>query len=167
MSLLACTNDACIARSPLPLHPSFFQNFDRALMQLDEKFLFLASDHQMVTQADEEKKVVVAERGPLIFVFNFHVSKTYDALEIGAGEPGKYRVALDSDGFDFGGEGRVGWDVDHFTRPGGPKCSIGPYPADVRPCALTVLAPSRTVQAYVRLPDQQVLPKTEESEFES
>lgn len=34
-------------------------------------------------------------------------------------EPGKYRVALDSDAWDYGGEGRVGWDVDHFSEVGG------------------------------------------------
>lgn len=33
-------------------------------------------------------------------------------------EPGKYRVALDSDAWDYGGEGRVGWDVDHFSEVG-------------------------------------------------
>lgn len=31
-------------------------------------------------------------------------------------EPGKYRVILDSDAWDFGGRGRVGHDVDHFTQ---------------------------------------------------
>ena len=31
--------------------------------------------------------------------------------------PGKWRVALDSDAFCFGGQGRVGHDVDHFTVP--------------------------------------------------
>lgn len=30
-------------------------------------------------------------------------------------EPGRYRVALDSDAWDFGGPGRVGHDVDHFS----------------------------------------------------
>ena len=33
-------------------------------------------------------------------------------------EPGRYRVALDSDAWDFGGPGRVGHDVDHFTSVG-------------------------------------------------
>ena len=33
-------------------------------------------------------------------------------------EPGRYRVALDSDAWDFGGPGRVGHDVDHFSTVG-------------------------------------------------
>jgi hypothetical protein len=32
-------------------------------------------------------------------------------------EPGRFRVAVDSDGNCFGGQGRVGWDADHFTTP--------------------------------------------------
>lgn len=39
-------------------------------------------------------------------------------LQIPVPEPGKYRVALDSDAWDYGGQGRVGWDVDHFTSVG-------------------------------------------------
>ncbi len=41
-----------------------------------------------------------------------------DSPQIPVPEPGKYRVALDSDGWDYGGKGRVGWDVDHFTEVG-------------------------------------------------
>lgn len=40
------------------------------------------------------------------------------APQIPVPEPGKYRVALDSDAWDYGGKGRVGWDVDHFTAVG-------------------------------------------------
>lgn len=42
-----------------------------------------------------------------------------DELQVGAGEGGKYRVVLDSDAPAFGGHGRVGHDVDHFTQPEG------------------------------------------------
>jgi hypothetical protein len=114
-------------------------------------------------------QVIVAERGPLVWVFNFSPFNTYEGLQVGrcacrpivlvrsaaptralppqllpaaalpfsarggshtptpapplppfprqipVPEPGKYRVALDSDAWDFGGPGRVGHDVDHFT----------------------------------------------------
>ena len=39
-------------------------------------------------------------------------------------EPGRYRVTLDSDAWDFGGPGRVGHDVDHFTSVRGVCCTI-------------------------------------------
>ncbi len=38
-------------------------------------------------------------------------------LQVAVPEPGKYRVVIDSDGMCYGGKGRVGWDVDHFTNP--------------------------------------------------
>ena len=40
-------------------------------------------------------------------------------LQVGAPDGGRYRVALDSDAVDFGGSGRVGHGVDHFTEPEG------------------------------------------------
>jgi Alpha amylase, C-terminal all-beta domain len=38
---------------------------------------------------------------------------------VGAGEGGRYRVVLDSDEGRFGGQGRLGHGVDHFTQPEG------------------------------------------------
>ena len=38
---------------------------------------------------------------------------------MGAPDGGRYRVALDSDADDFGGSGRVGHGIDHFTEPEG------------------------------------------------
>merc|ERR1719352_2128615 len=46
-------------------------NFDKALQALEEKFSFMSHEHQFVSMACEERKVIVAERGPLLFVFNF------------------------------------------------------------------------------------------------
>ena len=66
-----------------------------------------------------EAQVIVAERGPLVWVFNFSPFNSYEGYKVGAPEGGRYRVALDSDATDFGGEGRVGHDVDHFTQPEG------------------------------------------------
>lgn len=73
------------------------------------------------------------ERGDLVFVFNFHPHKSYSryvstcelvtdvwvlcvsysnrsvlrSYKVGCDLPGKYRVALDSDAREFGGQGRV------------------------------------------------------------
>ncbi len=47
-------------------------NFDRGMMDLDERFNVLNSLHQYITLAHEGDKVIAFERGPLLFVFNFH-----------------------------------------------------------------------------------------------
>ena len=38
-------------------------------------------------------------------------------MQVATPVPGKWRVALDSDAHCFGGRGRIGHDVDHFTIP--------------------------------------------------
>ena len=49
-------------------------------------------------------------------------------LQVPVPEPGKYRVVLDSDALSFGGRGRVGHDVDHFTSV---RCAVHAVPWDV------------------------------------
>ncbi|KAL6754518.1 starch branching enzyme [Haematococcus lacustris] len=121
-------------------------DFDRALMELDDKFNFLTSVHQWVTHMDEEEQVLVAERGPLLFVFNFSPFNTYEGYRVAAPTPGKWRVALDSDAFCFGGKGRVSWDADHFSVP-------EPRRYHDRDQSMLVLSPTRSVVAYYRTED--------------
>ena len=128
-------------------------NFDRAMMNLDKRYEFLAHEHQWVSTACDERKLIIAERGPLIFVFNFHPTNTYEDLEIGVGMPGKYRITLDTDAWDFGGKGRVIHDAEHFTNPGGPESWVGPYEQEPRPCGMKVLSPARSAQVYFKVPE--------------
>ena len=41
--------------------------------------------HQWVTHMDDERQVLVFERGPLVFVFNWSPHKDYEGLKVGAG----------------------------------------------------------------------------------
>ncbi|ESR48590.1 hypothetical protein CICLE_v10000256mg [Citrus x clementina] len=88
------------------LRYKFMNAFGRAMNELDDKFPFLASTKQIVSSTNEEDKVIVFERGDLVFVFNFHPENTYEGYKVGCDLPGKYRVALDSDAWGFGGDGR-------------------------------------------------------------
>ena len=147
--------------------------WDAACMALEEAHGFLGSAHQVVsftgpggdgrkaaaadtsatlnkTEAGSQpgaSHVIVAERGPLLFVFNFSPSQHLDGLQVGVGLGGRYRVALDSDSPAFGGGGRVGHDVDHFTTPAGAE--EGGFQG--RPHWLRVCAPPRTAVAYARV----------------
>lgn len=124
--------------------------FDRAMNLLDEKFSFLVSTKQIVSSRNEDDKVIVFERGDLVFVFNFHQENTYDGYKVGCDLPGKYRVALDSDAVEFGGHGRVDHDVDHFTTPEGipgvPETNF-----NNRPNSFKVLSPPRTCVVFYRV----------------
>ncbi|XP_068646591.1 1,4-alpha-glucan-branching enzyme 1, chloroplastic/amyloplastic-like [Aristolochia californica] len=137
------------------LRYKFMNAFDRAMNELDETFSFLASSKLIVSSADEEDKVIVCERGNLVFVFNFHPENTYEGYKVGCDLPGKYRVALDSDASEFGGQGRVGHDVDHFTSPEGvpgkPETNF-----NNRPNSFRVLCPPRTCVVYYRVDEDSI-----------
>ncbi|GMH18906.1 hypothetical protein Nepgr_020747 [Nepenthes gracilis] len=136
------------------LRYKFMNAFDSAMNLLDEKFSFLSSSKQIVSSANEEDKIIVFEHGDLVFVFNFHTEKTYEGYKIGCDLPGKYRVALDSDAWEFGGGGRVDHDIDHFTMaegiPGVPETNF-----NNRPNSFKVLSPPRTCVAYYRVEENQ------------
>lgn len=132
------------------LRYKYVNAFDRAMNSLDEKFSFLTSTKQIVSSTNEADKVIVFERGDLVFVFNFHPNNTNEGYKIGCDLPGKYRVALDSDAFEFGGHGRVGHGVDHFTNPEGipgvPETNF-----NNRPNSFKVLSPARTCVVYYKV----------------
>jgi 1,4-alpha-glucan branching enzyme len=134
------------------LRYKFMNNFDKAMNELDDKFHFLASSKQIVSSANEEDKVIVFERGDIVFVFNFHPEKSYSGYKIGCDMAGKYRVALDSDALEFGGYGRVSHDVDHFTSPEGvpgkPETNF-----NNRPNSFKILLPPRTCLVYFKVPE--------------
>ncbi|XP_024020140.1 1,4-alpha-glucan-branching enzyme 1, chloroplastic/amyloplastic [Morus notabilis] len=136
------------------LRYKFMNAFDRAMNLLDEKYHFLSSTKQIVSSANEEDKVIVFERGDLVFVFNFHPENAYDGYKVGCDLPGKYRVALDSDAREFGGHGRVGHNIDHFTSPEGipgvPETNF-----NNRPNSFKVLSPSRTCVVYYRVDESK------------
>lgn len=138
-----------------PLAPSVAAHSKRALaypspqsaQELEERYKFLSSPHQMVTSATDFDKVIVAERGDLLFVFNFHVTKDYEGYIVPCPEPGTWHCIMDSDEVRFGGEGRVGLDTDHYTNPEAPETWVGAYVQPKRACALIVRSPPRSMQA--------------------
>ncbi|WJX36130.1 1,4-alpha-glucan branching enzyme [Trifolium repens] len=136
------------------LRYKFMNAFDRAMNLLDDRFSFLASTKQIVSSTNNEDKVIVFERGDLVFVFNFHPENTYEGYKVGCDLPGKYRVALDSDAREFGGHGRVGHDADHFTSPEGipgvPETNF-----NNRPNSFKILSPPRTCVVYYRVDESQ------------
>jgi hypothetical protein len=56
------------------------------------RFQFMTSDHSYVSRKHEEDKVIIFERGDLVFVFNFHWSNSYFDYRVGCFKPGKYKV---------------------------------------------------------------------------
>eukprot|EP00475_Leptophrys_vorax_P007651 TRINITY_DN14849_c0_g1_i1.p1 TRINITY_DN14849_c0_g1~~TRINITY_DN14849_c0_g1_i1.p1 ORF type:complete len:834 (+),score=63.92 TRINITY_DN14849_c0_g1_i1:27-2504(+) len=113
--------------------------FDTAMQKLEETYQFISSEHQYVSRKDEGDKMIVFERGPLVFVFNFHWNNSYTDYRIGCLNGGKYKVVLDSDEGRFGGYNRIDANASYFTAEGW---------YDDRPHSFQVYAPSRTVVVY-------------------
>lgn len=117
----------------------WLQDFDRAMQQLEEKFGFMTTEHQYVSRKDEGDKVIVFEKGNLIFVFNFHWENSYPDYRVGCIKPGKYKIVLDSDEKKFGGYQRLDSDALFFTEESW---------YDDRPHSFMVYTPCRTATVY-------------------
>ena len=67
----------------------------------------MLNKHQLVSRAEEEDKVIVYERGHLLFVFNFHSTDSHEAYEIGTLWKSDHFILFDTDEARFGGHGRL------------------------------------------------------------
>lgn len=123
------------------------QEFDQAMQHLEEKYGFMTSEHQYISRKDEGDRIVVFEKGDLVFVFNFHWTNSYSAYRVGCLKPGKYKIVLDSDLLLFGGFNRLDHNAEYFS-------SDGWY--DDRPHSFLIYAPCRTVVVYA--PDEELEP---------
>ncbi|CAM6098956.1 unnamed protein product [Calypogeia fissa] len=142
------------------LRYKYMNKFDELMNALDERFDILSSRKQYTSCANEGDKMIVFEKADLVFVFNFHPTKSYEGYKVGCDLPGKYRVCLDSDTAAVGGHSRVDHNVDHFTSPEGipgkPETNF-----NNRPHSFLVLAPSRSCQVYYKVPEDPVISEAE------
>jgi 1,4-alpha-glucan branching enzyme len=53
----------------------YLRDFDKAMQLLDEKFRFMSQGPGHVSRKNEGDKVMVFERGGLLWIFNFHPTK--------------------------------------------------------------------------------------------
>jgi len=67
------------------------------MIGLEEKFPFLPSGEQYVSLKHEDDKVVVFEKGELVFVFNFHATKSFEHYRIGTRWSTDHDLVLDTD----------------------------------------------------------------------
>lgn len=110
-------------------------------MHLDKAFGFISAPHTWISRKDEGDKVIVVERGDLVFVFNFHPYKSYTDYKVGCLHAGPYKVVLSSDEKVF-----YGWE--NVTKWSDVTFEVKEDNHDRRPRSFKVYAPSRTVVAY-------------------
>lgn len=97
------------------LRYKFMNEFDRKMQWTEEKYGWLHSSQAFVSLKNETDKVVVFERAGLLWIFNFHPTKSYTDYRVGVEQEGTYRFVIDSDGPEFGGFGRNVKETRFFT----------------------------------------------------
>lgn len=81
-------------------------DFDRAMLRLVSEVGAIDGSKPRLLQMSEADKVLVIERGPLVFFFNFHSAQSQSDYAVRV-PPGIFRSVLNSDEPRFGGQGRI------------------------------------------------------------
>ena len=124
------------------LRYKYLYNWDVAMNKLDEVFYFISSPFQYVSLKHEDDKIVVFEKGDLLFIFNFHPNKSFENYKIGTKWGTRHKIVLDSDEFRFFGKGRLEYGHDHFF----PIINEG---WNNRPNQFNLYIPSRTCMVLI------------------
>ncbi|XP_034723555.1 1,4-alpha-glucan-branching enzyme [Etheostoma cragini] len=109
--------------------------FDRDMNRTEDKYGWLAAPPAFVSAKHEGDKVIVFDRGNVLFIFNFHPSKSFQDYRVAVDVPGKYKIKLDSDEALYGGHGRLDHNTEFFTEA---------QPFNGRPNSMKVYIPCRT-----------------------
>ncbi|KAK4705638.1 1,4-alpha-glucan branching enzyme, partial [Phenoliferia sp. Uapishka_3] len=97
------------------LRYKYLNNFDAAMNKLEDQYKWLSSPQAYISLKNESDKIIVFERGNLLFVFNMHPTKSYTDYRVGTDWGGEYYVVLSSDDPEFAGHSRIDKSVRHFT----------------------------------------------------
>ncbi|VEN41506.1 unnamed protein product [Callosobruchus maculatus] len=120
----------------------FLNNWDAAMNKTEAKYGWLAANPGYVSMKHEGDKIIAFERAGVLFVFNFHPTKSFTDYRIGVEEAGDYRIVLSSDDKQFGGYNRIDTSLSYLTTPEG-YCGRRNY--------VQVYIPSRTAIAMAKV----------------
>jgi 1,4-alpha-glucan branching enzyme len=85
----------------------YLWEFDKAMLRLETQFPWLGSKEQYISMRHEKDKLIVFEQGELLWVFNFHPSRSFDNYRVGTKWPYEHAIVLDTDETRFNGLGRL------------------------------------------------------------
>ncbi len=116
--------------------------FDLAMQKLDIEHRILEDPILGEINIDEEQKVLICHRGPLVFAFNFHPNRSYEGYRLGTPEVFDYQLVLNTDTSLFGGFSSV------------PEHQIYPHQKEQchgRESSVQIYLPARTAQVLAPL----------------
>ncbi|TPX77164.1 1,4-alpha-glucan branching enzyme [Chytriomyces confervae] len=97
------------------LRYKYLNEFDRAMQHLDIEFDVISSQDQFVSLKHEVDKVIVFERGNLLWIFNFNPTQSFTDYRVGTKWTGVHRIVLNTDDKQFCGHARVDDNGKYFT----------------------------------------------------
>lgn len=132
------------------LRYKYLDQWDKAMLDLEREFQFLESTQNTIVEVSNHLRLVIVQRGSLIFVFNFSSNVDQEHVQVGVSIPGQYRVILDSDASEFDGRGKSAKRGIHVvnskvTEEGNCASKDPSYRSQInRPYYVNVYAPSRS-----------------------
>lgn len=81
--------------------------FDQNMIKLAKKHKLLACDPAQQLHVHNDHQILAAERGNVIFIFNFNPTQSFEDYELNIGTQGDYKIILNSDSPENGGFGRA------------------------------------------------------------
>ncbi|KAI9574760.1 glycoside hydrolase family 13 protein, partial [Boletus coccyginus] len=97
------------------LRYQYLNNFDAAMNHLESKYNWLSSAQAYVSLKHDGDKMIVYERAGLLFIFNFHPTRSFTDYRVGVDVAGEYTVILSSDDKEYGGFENVTSGGKHLT----------------------------------------------------
>jgi len=75
--------------------------------KLENNYSWLKSKHQFISLIHEVDKLIIFEKGDLLFVFNFNVDQSFNYYRVGTKWSSNHLIVFNSDDKDFGGFERL------------------------------------------------------------
>jgi 1,4-alpha-glucan branching enzyme len=93
----------------------YLDNFDKAMIRVVKENKVLSASAAWQLNMDTANKVIIFERGGLLFVFNFSPTNSIPNYKLWVPRAGAYKIILNSDHSDFGGFNRIQDDILYHT----------------------------------------------------
>ena len=124
------------------LRYQFLYKWEIIMNLIEDIFNFKNSREQYISTKHEEDKVIVFEKGDLLFVFNFHPTKSFEGYSIGTKWNSQHKIILDSDEERFMGKGRLKYGHENYFK-------VEKKEFNNRPYNLKAYLPSRTCMVLI------------------
>lgn len=81
--------------------------FDKIMNEMESYFNVMNHGHEFVSLMDEADKMIVFERGELVYIFNFHSQNSYENYLVGTYWNSPHMILYETDDDRFGGLQRL------------------------------------------------------------